>query len=240
MHTPNAVAVSGNDQRRSTACLGSVRHQLGSILPSLTHQSNPATNPQNNVACANPAGLTHGDQTGNGTPQTCNRSELPSRRINSGSANSLEEKLNVMAAAADVNSDVDVPSLPPIEETWACACGKGPWPMTRRRCSCIKWLPGCRKGMGGRGGRQKKKQNEVNPPANQSPASICPASVVNMTQSGVQKSNFSPMTANTEEEDDDATTSTATSADTTGTTLMELLRKDVGQCGDGGDSDEGR
>ena len=35
-----------------------------------------------------------------------------------------------------------------------------------------------------------------------------------------------------------ATTSTATSADTTGTTLKELLRKDVGQCGDGGESDE--
>ena len=107
--------------------------------------------------------------------------------------------------------------------------------MSHRRCSCMKWLSGCSKGMGG---KKKKKQNEVNPPANQSPASICRASVVNMTPSGVQKSNFSPMTAYTEEEDDSATINTATSTDTTDTTLKELQRKDVGQCGDVGDSDK--
>ena len=185
----------------------------------------------------------------NGTPQTSNRSRGPTPSHRSAPSN-----LNTHLAGASLGGPPALRSpsqeaggeIPVETAVWPCPkeCGAGPWPMTRKRCSCQAWRPGSRRGLTRRtkdaiqAEEERGRQLAISTPPAASATSGAPSNAppvigVNVPPA-LAGADVSPMTA-----DDDTT---VTSVDTAGTVdtaaVAGLAQAERDEKGDGGDSDE--
>ncbi|EJK64566.1 hypothetical protein THAOC_14690 [Thalassiosira oceanica] len=126
-----------------TSILGGGLTGLAQRGPQFVQGMSPSVPRNNNVVTTGRMGTPASavaTTNANGTPQA---SSNVSNRSRQGAPSSHRS-----AASNNLNAHLAVASAgdPPAPTLWPCPknCGNGPWPMTRKRCSCQAWRPGAR------------------------------------------------------------------------------------------------